>query len=261
MIDEEGFVERIFRRYARPELLPTDPVGLVHDFKDPGDRETAALLCALFAYGGVKAMRPYLGALLAFLGRDGNGPASGLRNLKTKPDLYYRFQSAEDIGSFLRAASRLMPGSPGPIWEQYFGKPGEPIDARIDAFQTALLDGVPRKKRSAGLVHLTGRGSGTGARKRFCMFLRWMVRSDFPDLGIYKKFAPGELVVPLDVHMLRLAQQMQWTRRKSADWKTAVEVTKALCRFDPDDPLRFDFPLTRIGILRDRKILSDSAPP
>lgn len=263
MAGDQQFVERVFHRYAKPEFLSSDPVGLVHDFPDSADREAAALLCALFAYGGVKAMRSFLASLLNLLIEIGGSPARGLhkiKNLKFRPGLYYRFQSADDVSSFLSAASALMPEKRGSIWAEYFGKPGEPMEERIDSFQKALLDGVPRRKRTAGLIHLTGRGSGTGARKRFCMYLRWMVRSNFPDLGLYRNFTTSELVVPLDVHMLRLAHHMRWTDRKTADWKTAVEVTNALRRFDADDPLRFDFALTRIGILRERKILSEAPP-
>src|SRR5688572_10872542 len=126
MSDQKRFVERIFRRYAKKELLPSDPVGLVHDFQNPQDRETAALLCALFAYGGVKAMRSFLSTLLRFLNPDRSGPAAGLRalkNQKIRSEMYYRFQSKEDIGNFLIAASNLMTENAGPIWESYLGKP------------------------------------------------------------------------------------------------------------------------------------------
>ncbi len=88
------------------------------------------------------------------------------------------------------------------------------------------------------------------ACKRHNLFLRWMVRGgDGVDLGLWTALSPRELIVPLDTHLARLGRWMGLTRRSAADWKTAEEITRAFRSVCPEDPLRFDFPLARIGIL------------
>jgi len=82
------------------------------------------------------------------------------------------------------------------------------------------------------------------------MFLRWMVRTQFPDFGIYKSFLASELIIPLDTHIYQIALREGWTTRKSKDWKTAFEITQQLKLFSNEDPLRYDFALTRTGILK-----------
>jgi len=89
------------------------------------------------------------------------------------------------------------------------------------------------------------------ACKRHNLFLRWMVRGpDGVDLGLWSAPSPRDLVVPLDTHMARLGRWMGLTARRAADWKTAEEITAAFRAVCPDDPVRYDFALTRIGILK-----------
>jgi len=88
------------------------------------------------------------------------------------------------------------------------------------------------------------------ACKRHNLFLRWMVRGgDGVDLGLWTVLSPRELVVPLDTHLARLGRWTGLTRRSALDWKAAEEITRAFRSVCPEDPLRFDFPLVRIGIL------------
>jgi uncharacterized protein (TIGR02757 family) len=85
------------------------------------------------------------------------------------------------------------------------------------------------------------------------MFLRWMVRRDVLDLGLWTRVSPADLIVPLDTHVFRISRFLGWTRRRQADWSAAEEVTAALRRHCPEDPVRYDFALARLGIVRDCK--------
>jgi uncharacterized protein (TIGR02757 family) len=127
----------------------------------------------------------------------------------------------------------------------------------LDSFGTRLfaLDGrpfvsdgvVPRRDGARWLLPLPAAGS---ACKRSCLFLRWMVRPDDGiDCGIWRRVSPSRLVLPLDTHLLRVARALGWTRRKSVGWPMALEVTARLRALDADDPIRFDFALSRLGIL------------
>jgi uncharacterized protein (TIGR02757 family) len=86
------------------------------------------------------------------------------------------------------------------------------------------------------------------ACKRLNLFLRWMVRKDDIDPGIWADIPKNILIIPLDTHMMQISQILGFTKRKAADMKTAIEITEALKQYDPVDPVRFDFSLTRLGI-------------
>ncbi len=89
------------------------------------------------------------------------------------------------------------------------------------------------------------------ACKRHNLFLRWMVRGpDGVDLGLWSVPSPRDLVVPLDTHMARFGRWMGLTARRAGDWRTAEEITAAFRAVCPEDPVRYDFALTRIGILK-----------
>jgi uncharacterized protein (TIGR02757 family) len=89
-----------------------------------------------------------------------------------------------------------------------------------------------------------------GACKRLNLYLRWMVRpKDGLDLGLWSFVAPSRLVIPLDTHMSRIGRHMGWTERRTPGWKMAMDITRSLGEIAPEDPTRYDFALTRMGIL------------
>jgi uncharacterized protein (TIGR02757 family) len=86
------------------------------------------------------------------------------------------------------------------------------------------------------------------ACKRLCLFLRWMIRREEPDLGLWTSIDPRRLVIPLDTHVARIGRYLGLTTRLSGDWRAALEVSAGLRRVAPQDPIRFDFPLAHLGI-------------
>ena len=82
------------------------------------------------------------------------------------------------------------------------------------------------------------------------MFLRWMVRKDAIDPGGWDQISPSKLIVPIDTHMHQVGLKLGFTKRKQANLTTALEVTSAFSKFSPDDPVKYDFSLTRVGILK-----------
>jgi uncharacterized protein (TIGR02757 family) len=89
---------------------------------------------------------------------------------------------------------------------------------------------------------------GGGASKRLHMFLRWMIRRDAVDPGLWQGFAPRQLLMPLDVHSFRQCRRLGLTRRRQANLASVEEITRSLGRLRPDDPVRYDFALSRLGI-------------
>ncbi|MEM6959442.1 MAG: DUF2400 domain-containing protein, partial [Myxococcota bacterium] len=119
----------------------------------------------------------------------------------------------------------------------------------LAAFANALrrpARGVP----SRNMRHLVPDPHAGSACKRLLLYLRWMVRpADGVDLGLWP-VEPAQLVVPVDTHIQRIAHNLRLTERKDASWRTAEEITAALRRFDPHDPVKYDFALCHLGVSR-----------
>ena len=75
-----------------------------------------------------------------------------------------------------------------------------------------------------------------------------MVRDTYPDIGVWSSIPKSALVIPLDTHVARIGRFLGLTQRRSSDWATAAEITRALKQLDPEDPLRYDYPLSHLGI-------------
>jgi uncharacterized protein (TIGR02757 family) len=93
------------------------------------------------------------------------------------------------------------------------------------------------------------RPSGGSACKRLNLFLRWMVRRDGIDPGGWSAVTPAQLIVPLDVHVIRVGQCLGLTRYRSPGWRMAADITAALRLVDPVDPVKYDFALCHLGML------------
>jgi uncharacterized protein (TIGR02757 family) len=135
-----------------------------------------------------------------------------------------------------------------------FYRPDAPdIREGLSGFVAALLDVdtspvYGKDVRPAGLRQLFSSPVNGSACKRANLFLRWMVRDRDIDFGIWKAVPKNRLIIPLDTHIARISRCLGFTERKSQDWKTAVEITEALKRIDPEDPLKYDFALCHHGI-------------
>jgi uncharacterized protein (TIGR02757 family) len=106
---------------------------------------------------------------------------------------------------------------------------------------------LPRK---AGVRYFFPSPAGGGACKRLNLFLRWMVRpADGVDVGGWSFLSPSRLVIPLDIHISRIGRHLGWTNRKTVGWKMAMDITRVLAQVAPDDPTKYDFALSRMGIL------------
>ncbi|MCD6487215.1 MAG: TIGR02757 family protein, partial [Syntrophobacterales bacterium] len=107
--------------------------------------------------------------------------------------------------------------------------------------------------RGNSLLPSPAKGS---ACKRLNLFLRWMVRHDDVDPGGWDDISSSKLIIPLDTHMHRICLALGITKRKQADMKTALEITRSFQVMAPHDPVRYDFALTRLGIRKDTDITS-----
>ena len=235
------------------ELAP-DPVAFPHRYADPRDAEAAAFLAAAFAFGGVLQIRNFLSRLFDALPPSPHAALTGAEPVRRRSvaGLSHRFISSDGVYRFLRCV-RWAYLAHGSLERLYIaGRGGDPPDLRrdlarfLDAFRDRWGKGLPRERDF--LFPRPERGS---ACKRHNLFLRWVVRGpDGVDLGLWSAVSPRDLVVPLDTHMARLGGWLGLTRRKTPDWRMAEEITASLRAACPEDPVQFDYPLTRLGILR-----------
>ncbi|MHB8765045.1 MAG: TIGR02757 family protein [Deferrisomatales bacterium] len=256
-----AFLEDLYARHHRPENLHPDPLVFARGFADPGDGELAGLVAAGLAYGQVAQIMATLGGVFQSLGPRPRATltawsAADLRDAFR--GFRYRFHRGPDLALFLHLVRQALEryGSLGELFRA--SDPGGPVGPALAAFSEGLFAGdarpllptreVPPGHPARNLLPSPARG---GAAKRLCLFLRWMVRSDALDPGYWHgRVDPARLVVPLDTHVARVGRELGFTARQAADWKTAGEITAALRRYDPADPVRYDFSLFRFGMGR-----------
>ena len=254
-------LEELSRLYDR-RFLDSDPVEVVRRFDDPEDREIVGLLAAGLAYGRVASIRASVSRLLGILGPhparfvEAFDPAKDARRFD---GFVHRFTQGRDVALLLHLIRQAKErGSLESFFLAAEPQPGAPtLGPALDAFGSALFDldarpfvaggRMPRRDGARWLLPLPAGGS---VCKRSCLFLRWMVRPDDGiDCGVWRRVSRARLVLPLDTHLVRVVTALRWTSRKSAGWPMAQEATARLRVLDPDDPIRFDFALSRLGIL------------
>lgn len=210
-----------------------DPVSFVRRWFSDADREVAGFIASQFAYGRIEV---FMGFLERLFGLMGNGPqrfveSGSWEGLK---GFYYRFQKENDLIYLFDALHRIVGdhGSLGAMFRSFYD--GDTCRAiwRIRG------EYLPRDDR---LTFFFPRPSSAGAQKRWNMYLRWMVRKDEIDIGIWDFINTADLTVPLDTHIYKIGRCLGWTTQRTPSYRAAREVTEALKRYCPSDPLKYDF--------------------
>ncbi len=247
-------LESLLAGVDRAALRAADPVGLVHRYADPHDQEVAGLVVAALAYGRVSLIRAAAEAVLERLGASPAAAVEDEARLALLSGFAYRFQRGDDLPRFLGAVGRVRRrhGSLAAA----FAEARRESD-RDHADPAARLIAELRAEAGApltyGLRYLLPDPATGGASKRLHLYLRWMLRGpDGLDLGAWKSLVPGlgpsRLLVPIDTHVSRICRHLGLTERRADDLETARELTAALARLDPADPVRFDMALCHLGI-------------
>ena len=247
--DVQPFLDDLVARFHRVETRHHDPVDLVHRFTRPADIEIAAFIASALAYGRAAQVRASVSRVLDALGPDPHGALIDFdpRRSPLPANFVHRFTSRDDMNEFLARTARVVRefGDLGTAFCVGDGD-SEPIDAAMSRFVTRFRAGGAVRPNVRYLLPDPADGS---ACKRFSLFLRWMARgADGIDFGIWADVGASRLVMPLDTHVARISRRLGLLRRASDDRRAAIEVTDALRRFAPNDPLRYDFAITHIGI-------------
>lgn len=250
-----SILERLYKRYNHREFVGLDPLAFLYKYDKPRDIEIVGFLAAGLAYGRVEQITRSLIDLFTRMGKSpyeftagfGSGQSEKLKGFK------HRFNTAQDIADLL-AVFRGMLEKNGSI-ERFFmdgySRDDENILPAMESFCSRALNmhvRIAGRQVSQGLAYLLTRPSGGSPCKRMNLFLRWMVRKDEVDVGIWKQVDRAKLIVPVDVHMARLSRRLGMHKAKNATLKTALEITKAFAAISPTDPVKYDFALCRVGI-------------
>ncbi len=241
--------------------LANDPLSFCHRYPDPADREVVGLIAAVFAYGQVKIIRSNLERIFAPMGSSPRRFVERLspqKALESYDGFKHRFNDVRDLSALLLAIRTILKES-GSIESFYLAghDPSAPdvtdslasFTARILAFDYAAVFGSTAIPKDSYFPFLFPSPKTGSACKRLCLYLRWMARpADGIDLGLWQGLSPAQLLVPVDAHIQRICRFLGFTGRKQADWRMALEITAALRRFDPTDPVKYDFSLCHLGI-------------
>ncbi|HFQ62374.1 MAG TPA: TIGR02757 family protein [Epsilonproteobacteria bacterium] len=237
LLDEEVIYRN---KSSEISLDKPDPLLIASQYKD----ESVALICALFAYGNARLIVKFLQSL------DFSLLEANEKNIKqTLSTHYYRFQNSDDVSAIFIALKRLKEiDSIEDIFYKGYKKEENILEGLWEFIET-LKKVYPHKSR--GYDFLVGsvpkKVSAAGTYKRYMMYLRWMVRNDALDMGLWTKIDKKDLLMPLDTHTFKVSQRLGLLKRKTYDMKAAIEVTQRLRKFDNSDPIKYDFALYRLG--------------
>lgn len=228
----------------------------VYNYSETADMEVAGLVAAVLAYGRVQQIEKSVTKLLGIMGSSPCGfvrdfDASARRKLR---DFKHRFNTGDDMSDLfvlLKGVIRKF----GSI-ENYFLEGLNSDDNTVIPALRRFCDSLHAQYAarhggdvSRGLKYLLSSPTGSSACKRLNLYLRWMVRSDDVDAGVWKLVDKAKLVVPIDVHMGRLCKIIGFYDRKTVSLVTALEITRQFAKINPSDPVKYDFALSRIGII------------
>lgn len=240
----------MYLKFNRRSFVHPDPLEFLYSFHELKDREIAGLVASSLAYGKVRQILKSVSIALKKI----SPPYDFLINSDTRfllsvfRDFRHRFTTGKNMALMLAGAKSaiLKYGSLEQCFKAGFVTSAPNILPALELFVKELSSEFDSEGNY--LLPLPSRGS---ACKRLNLYLRWMVRCDNVDPGDWSDIPKSKLLIPLDTHMWRICRRLGFTSRKQADMKAVLEVTSAFRRFCPDDPVRYDFALTRFGIRKD----------
>ena len=249
-------LDSLYAKYNRRGQIPPDPLQFVYKYKTKADREIAGLLSATLAYGRVEQIENDLKDLFEKIGKSPYEFTINFNSAKRKTldSFKHRFNTGRDISDLLELL-KIVLKKHGNI-EKFFATGYDSTDSNIIPALTNFCNRLYLMhedrfgyKVSKGFQFLLASPAKGSVCKRLNMFLRWMVRSDGVDLGLWKSIDKSKLIVPVDVHMARLCKILGLYKRKTVTLKAAIEITENFRKIVPADPVRYDFALSRIGII------------
>jgi uncharacterized protein (TIGR02757 family) len=240
-------LEELYEKYNDKKYIHPDPLEFLYNYKDSLDREVVGLIASSLAYGKVTQILKSVTLVLEKLSPNPAAVLAGASDVILKKmfaSFKHRFTTGEELAIFLFNIGKIL---------KEYGSINSCFLAGFDESKdmlSSILNFI--KKLRAGECDcynsLVPIPSGKCAYKRLNLYLRWMIRKDEVDPGVWSGIHPSKLIIPLDIHMHRVSLSYKLTERKQADFNTALEITRSFKKFSPGDPVKYDFALTRPGI-------------
>lgn len=242
-----------YKAFDKSQISP-DPLQFLHLFKDERDIEVMGFIASVFAYGNVIQI---INTLNKFIHAAKNKPYNFIRNYrksKDKNSIIHRFYSAKDVDYFFLLINEAYCdyGSLRNLFLGFYNPDSGNLKEAVSGFSNHFINNYKklnnRNKLSLGIKFMFPLPELGSACKRMNLFLRWMVRKDELDFGLWKEIPANKLVIPVDTHVAKISRSLKLTSRQNVSWKMAEEITQKLKRYDPVDPVKYDFAICHIGM-------------
>jgi len=251
-------LDRLYQSFNY-EHSATDPIQIVRRYAQPDDLEIVGFCAASLAFGRVASVLQSVERLVAIMGRR---PADYVRHFDPAchapafDGLVHRWTRERDLVALVWIIRQMLErsGSIEGFFLEGYDQSAPDLAGALDSFSAramtldlrAAYGKVPKRP---GVGYFFPRPSKGSACKRLNLFLRWMVRHDALDLGVWRRVSASKLIVPLDTHVIRVGRCLQLTRYTSPGWKMARDITASLTQIDPSDPVRYDFSICHLGMM------------
>ncbi len=235
-------LDESYHKYNTLDFIETDPIQIPHGFSQKENIEISGFLAATIAWGKRNMIIKNAKKMIEILD---NNPYNFIMNASEKdfdniePFVHRTFQHVDFI-FFLKSLQNIYKNKGGleeVFWQGY--KENHDIKEAIANFRKEFFS-IPYPARTQKHVADVERNS---AAKRINLFLMWLIRRDNIGVhfGLWDKFSPADLMLPLDVHTANMSRELNLLTRTQNDWKAVYELTNNLKKFDPEDPTKYDF--------------------
>ena len=241
------FLDEKVEKYNQPTFIETDPIQIPKQFSKKEDIEIAGLLTATISWGNRLSIIKNAKKLMQILDEQPfdftiNATQNDLVPVK---NFVHRTFNGNDCIYFLRSLKNIYQNHGGlqQVFEKGFQQ-NKTVKSALEYFYTVFFEIEGERTRK----HISCVSKGASG-KRLNMYLRWLVRNDNRvDFGLWRGIPTSALLLPLDVHAGNTARKLGILQRKNNDWNAVEEVTNTLRKFDPNDPVKYDFALFGLGV-------------
>lgn len=245
-------LEKLYDRHQHD--IASDPIQFPRRYKYKKDQELVAFVSAMYAFGHVKVIFRTLENICRFFGAHPHQRVMELDCKESFVFLTHRWVKPADTISMFRLLQNILTqfGTLEKYFMQFYDSKDETIERSLNGWlhdMKTRLRQIQKTELSHGQKFLFASPDGGSTTKRAVMFLRWMVRTGDPDLGLWKRIPSSKLMMPLDAHLFRFSQYFGFTKQKQPGWKSVEESTMHFRKVCSEDPVRYDFALARLGIL------------
>jgi len=240
-----------YKAFDKSQISP-DPLQFLHLFTNEKDIEAIGFIASIFAYGNVTQIINTLTKLIWFME---NKPYEFIINFEEKNNslsgIKHRFYTNNDIVTFFLLLKKTYKKYPmlKNLFLKFYNDRDKNLKRAISKFSVHFLNEAGKTNHlTQGIKFMFPLPELGSACKRMNLYLRWMIRKDELDFGLWDEIPTNKLVIPVDTHVSKISRSLKLTKRKNADWKMAEEITERLKKFDPVDPVKYDFAICHIGM-------------